>query len=233
MKIALINPNSTKAMTDKVRLVAEKFAFTETQILASNPADSPVSIEGHYDEVMSLQGLIEEVKKAKEWGADGYVIACFDDPGIAACREMVAGPVLGICEAAMHFATSLAASFSVVTTLPRSVSIIENLALHYGMNQFCKKVRAAAIPVLDLEHDPDAAKQKIKTEVLTAIKEDNCESIILGCAGMADLTAELTEECKIPVIDGVVCALKMCEAIVGAGLKTSKISSYAYPRKKD
>lgn len=232
MRIALINPNSTTSMTNKIRLVAEKFAFTGTEILASNPDSSPASIEGHYDEAMSLVGLLQEVKKAQEWGADGYIIACFDDPGLAACREIVTGPVLGICEAAMYFSATLATSFSVVTTLARSVPIIEELALIYGMKHFCKKVRYADIPVLDLEHNQDIAKQKIKNEINTAIKQDSCESIILGCAGMADLVAELSEECKITVLDGVVCALKMCEAIVGAGLKTSKICSYSYPRKK-
>lgn len=232
MKIALINPNSTAAMTEKARIVAEEFAFSGTQIFASNPTDSPASIEGHYDEIISLAGLMREVKVAQEWGADGYVVACFDDPGLPACREIVAGPVVGICEAAMHFATVIADSFSVITTLPRSVPIIEKLSHNYGMEYFCRKVRAADIPVLDLEHNPTLAKQKIKVEILTAIEQDNCEAIILGCAGMADLTAELSQECGIPVIDGVVCAVKMCEAIVGAGLTTSKINSYAYPRKK-
>jgi allantoin racemase len=232
MKIAIINPNSTSAMTQKARVAAEQFAFEKTEILASNPTSSPVSIEGHYDEVMSLAPLMQEVQKAKAWGAEGYVIACFDDPGLAACRELVEGPVIGICEAAMHFATILADSFSVITTLPRSIPIIEKLAVIYGTQNFCRKVRAADIPVLDLEHNMEAAKEKIKKEIQIAITQDNCEAIILGCAGMADLTTVLSKECKIPVIDGVVCAIKMCEAIIGAGLKTSKISSYSYPRKK-
>lgn len=232
MKVALINPNSTAAMTKKVCIVAKQFAFSNTEIFASNPKNTPESIEGHYDEVISLAGLLAEIKKFEAQGIDGYVIACFDDPGLAACREVVAGPVVGICEAAMHFASVVADSFSVITTLPRTVPIIEKLTLHYGMKYSCRKVRAADIPVLDLEHHPDASKQKIKKEILTAVEQDNCESIILGCAGMADLTASLSEECKIPVLDGVVCGVKMCEAIIGAGLKTSKINSYAYPRKK-
>ena len=232
MKIALINPNSTASMTDKVRVVAQQYAAVTTEIYAANPSDTPVSIEGHYDEAMSLPGLLAEVKKADDWGADGIVIACFDDPGIAACREASTAPVVGLCEAAMQFASVLATSFSVVTTLPRSAPIIEECAHRYGMTHRCRKVRAANIPVLDLEHDPAAAQQKIKAEINRAVGEDNCEAVILGCAGMADLTRQLTEECGIPVIDGVVCALKLCEAIVGAGLKTSKINGYAAPRQK-
>ena len=232
MKIALINPNSTAAMTDKIRAVAEEYAAAGTDIYAANPEGTPVSIEGHYDEAMSLSGLLTEVRRANETGADGIVVACFDDPGIPACREISSGPVVGLCEAAMQFASVVADSFSVVTTLPRSVPIIEKCARRYGMSDMCRRVRAADIPVLELEHNPDRARRKIKAEIDRAVAEDNCEAIILGCAGMADLTRRLTDECGLPVIDGVVCALKLCEALVGAGLKTSKINVYALPREK-
>lgn len=232
MKIALINPNSTAGMTAKIADVARRFAFAGTEIIAANPANTPASIEGHYDEAASVMGLLAEIKKAEDAGADGYVVACFDDPGLGACREIVSGPVVGICEAAMHFASVIAPSFSVITTLPRAVPIIEELSRKYGMSHLCKKVRAADIPVLALEEEGDAAAQKIGDEIARAISEDECESIILGCAGMADLTARLSQKYGLPVLDGVVCALKMCESLAAAGLRTSKINSYAPPRKK-
>ena len=228
----MLNPNSTAAMTDKIAEVARRFAFAGTEIIAANPPDTPASIEGHYDEAASLAGLLAEVRKAEARGADGYVVACFDDPGLGACREIVAGPVVGICEAAMHCASVIAASFSVVTTLPRAVPIVEELARKYGKTHLCKKVRAADIPVLDLEEDGDAAMQKIGDEVARAAAEDKCEAVILGCAGMADLTERLSRQYGLPVIDGVVCGLKLCESLAAAGLRTSKVNAYAPPRKK-
>lgn len=229
MKLAIINPNSTESMTNKCREVAEKFKNIDTIIWASNPCNTPKSIEGHYDEVQSLMGLMQEIKKAEKWGADAYVIACFDDPGLEAARELVAGPVIGICEAAMHMTSMVASSFSVVTTLNRSVPIIENLVYKYSMNKFCRKVRAAQIPVLALEDGTCNAIEKIEKEILKSIEEDNCEAIILGCAGMADLTLELSRRCNIPVVDGVLCAVKLAESLVGARMATSKINSYSYP----
>ena len=232
MKIALINPNSTAAMTEKAAQAARHYAAAGTEIRASNPTDSPPSIEGHYDEVMAMPGLLSEMKAAREWGAQGYVIACFDDPGLGACREVVEGPVVGMCEAAMHFASIVGTSFSVVTTLPRSVPIVEELAHRYGKTAICKKVRAADIPVLDLEEDAAVAEQKISEEIARAIVEDRCEAIILGCAGMTDLTERLSQKHGVPVIDGVVCAVKLCEGLVSAGIQTCKIGGYAWPREK-
>ena len=232
MDILVVNPNSTQSMTDKIVEAARQVASPGTVIHGATAAGAPASIEGHYDEAMSLPGLMAQVREAEAMGIDGIVVACFDDPGIAACRELATGPVLGICEAAVKAASMLATSFSVVTTLPRSIPIIEHLIHGYGLSHQCRRVRAAAIPVLALEEPGSNARLKVRDEILRAIAEDHCEAVVLGCAGMADLTAWLSEETGIPVIDGVTVATRMIEALVGAGLKTSKINGYATPNSK-
>ena len=116
----------------------------------------PASIEGYYDEAFSVPGLLEEIRRGEEDGCDGYVIACFDDTGLDAARCVASGPVVGICEAAMHVATLLGGRFSVVTTLARSVPALEALARRYGVADRCR-VRAAEVPVLALE-DPVPAR---------------------------------------------------------------------------
>ena len=126
----------------------------------------------------------------------------------------------------------IATSFSVVTTLPRSVPIVEELALRYGMERHLRRVRAADIPVLALEEDGGSARNRVRDEVVLAVEQDRCEAVILGCAGMADLTAWLSEETGVPVIDGVVAAVKLVEALVGAGYGTSKVGAYAAPNPK-
>lgn len=231
MRLLVVNPNTTASMTAKIGACARTFASPGVEIIARNPPDGPASIEGHYDEAISTPGLLAEIRRGETEGVDGIVVACFDDPAIGACREIATGPVVGICEAAMHAATMIATSFSVVTTLPRAVPIIEELALRYGMERRCRRVRAADIPVLALEEAGDA-RQRILTEIREAVAQDRCEAVILGCAGMADLTEWLTREAGVPVIDGVVAGVRMVEALVGAGLRTSKIGAYAAPRVK-
>ncbi|WMS41086.1 aspartate/glutamate racemase family protein [Acuticoccus sp. MNP-M23] len=232
MKIHIINPNSTASMTDKIAAAARGIASPGTQIIATNPSGTPASIEGFADEAVSVPPLLDEIRNGTEAGADAFVVACFDDPGLNACREVTDRPVIGICEAAMMTASILAARFSVVTTLPRAIPIIEDLADHYGMGRRCRRVRSAEIPVLALEDEGDAAAQKVRAEVLKSVAEDGAEAVILGCAGMADLAAALTEEAGVPVIDGVIAATKMAEALAGLGLKTSKAGAYAFPRQK-
>ncbi len=231
-RILVINPNTTQSMTDKIGEAARSVAAAGTEITALSPDKGPVSIEGHYDEAYCVPGVVERVMEGAEAGYDGFVLACFDDPGLHSCRTAVAEPVVGICEAAMHAATMIASSFSVVSTLPRSIPVIEELGFRYGMERKLKRVWAADIPVLALEEEGSDAREKVRAAVMRAIEEDRSEAVILGCAGMADLTAWLTRETGVPVLDGVACAVKMVEGLVSLGLGTSKTGGYAWPRPK-
>ncbi|CAM3390161.1 aspartate/glutamate racemase family protein [Paracoccus nototheniae] len=232
MKLVVINPNSTASMTDKILASARAVAGPGVEVLARTAHGAPASIEGHFDEVMAAAHLLREVQQAEAEGADAIVVACFDDPAIGACREIATGPVIGICEAAIKAASMIATSFTIVTTLPRSVPVIEELVRRYGLDHQCRRVRSAAIPVLALEEPGSNARQLVRAEILRAIDEDRCEAVVLGCAGMSDLTAWLSDETGIPVIDGVTVATTFAQALVGAGLKTSKIGAYARPNQK-
>lgn len=231
MKIKVINPNTTVSMTQKIGAAAQAVANPGTEIVACNPAMGPVSIEGHYDEALSVVGLLEEVRKGGTEGVDGYVIACFGDPGLLAARELAPGPVLGIAEAAMHAASFVATGFSIVTTLSRTRVIAQQLVENYGMTRFCRNIRAIDLPVLELETEGHARKMIVE-ECRIALVEDRCGAIVLGCGGMADLPAYISNEIGIPVIDGVSVAVKFVEALVSLSLTTSKVGDLAYPLPK-
>ena len=46
MLICIINPNTTKNMTERIETVANKVASNVTTIVATNPKNGPESIEG-------------------------------------------------------------------------------------------------------------------------------------------------------------------------------------------
>jgi allantoin racemase len=230
MQICIINPNTTASMTRKIGSAAAAVAAKGTKIIAINPDFGPPSIEGYFDEAFSVPGLIDEISRAPD--ADAYIIACFDDTGLNAARCITDAPVIGIGEAAYHMATLIAGQFSVVTTLSRSIPAIEGNLVRYGLRSRCSKVRASDVPVLELEAPGSSARQRISDEIDAAIRDDGAEAIVLGCAGMTDLACSLWQEHGIPVLDGVTCAVTLCEGLVALGLKTSKIGGYAMPRAK-
>jgi allantoin racemase len=85
---------------------------------------------------------------------------------------------------------------------------------------------------LELDADPQGAIRGIVEQARIAVTQDHAEAICLGCAGMAGLEEAITTELGVPVVDGIGAAVRLAEAVVGLGLKTSKVSTYAPPDPK-
>ncbi len=229
MKIRVINPNTSVAMTARIGAAASAVAAAGTVIDAVNPSFGAPSIEDHHDDVWAAAGVIEQVRLGQSGGADAFVIACFGDPGLHAAREVADGPVIGIAEAAFHAASMLATGFSVVTTLTRTCVIAEHLLMQYGFERRCRGVHGTDIAVLELEDPASQAFDRILAASRHALAHDRSSAIVLGCGGMADLCHALQERLGVPVIDGVGAAVKLAEALVSLGLRTSKLGDYARP----
>lgn len=232
MRLLIINPNQTASMTEQAARSARRVALQTTEILLRTGTNAPLSIEGFADEARAVPSMLEQIGEAEAQGVQATVIACFDDPGLDAAREVATGPVIGICQAGVQAAMTLAKRFSIITTLPRSVPAIEDLVDRYGAHRHCRRVRAVNLPVLSLEADRGHAYALLLAEIANARDEDGAEAVVLGCAGMSDLADRLSEETGVTVIDGIIVAVKLAEALVGAGLRTAKANAYAFPRIK-
>ena len=232
MKILVINPNTTQAMTDEIHHVAQAAAAPGTTIETVQPKAGPRSIEGNADEVLAAYHTLEMVA-ATRGKYDAYVIACFGDPALAACREVSSVPVIGIAEAAFHMASLVAYKWSVVTVLPRVKPLLEELVLRNGMERRCASIRCTPLTVLEIEEDIDRTKRMMVDEARDAIANDGAEAILLGCAGLGPLDKWMQDQLHVPVLDGVACAVKLAEGLHGYGVTTSKVAAYKDPEPKE
>jgi len=228
MRILVINPNTTASMTALIGECARAVAGPGVTVDAVSPQSGPAAIECHVDDVLSVPGVVAEIARGEQEGYDGFVIACFGDPGLKAARELATGPVVGIAEAGMRTAAYLGRGFSVVTTLSRTVGHARDLAEEYGTARQCLGVHACDIPVLALETDP-TARARILRACEDALAVDGSDAIVLGCAGMADLCHELSAQLGVSVVDGVAAATTTVEALVRMRLSTGKRGEFAQP----
>ncbi|GIM96443.1 aspartate/glutamate racemase family protein [Paractinoplanes toevensis] len=231
MHIRVVNPNTTESMTALIEVTARAVTGPGVTLDAVTAPMGPASIESHYDEALAVPGLLAAVAQGERDGIDGYVVACFGDPGLDAARELANGPVVGIAEAAMHAATLVGRGFSVVTTLDRTRGRALDLAARYAPAGACRGVYACDIPVLALESDPTVLKRVVGL-ARVALERDGSDVIVLGCAGMADLCAAATAELGVPVIDGVAAATLLVQALVTMSVTTSRRGEYASPPAK-
>ncbi|MDC0610803.1 aspartate/glutamate racemase family protein [Vibrio sp.] len=232
MIINLINPNTSTGMTEAMARVAKSVAHPSSIVVARSPEHGPKSIECAFDEAVACAAMLDVVQMGEEEGVDAHIIACFGDPGLEAAREVARAPVIGIAEAAFKLATLISSRFSIVTTMCRTIPMSHHLLKKYGYEHYCASVLASDIPVLDLENITADTYNTLKADCLKAIEVDGAESIILGCAGMANLAQQLTDELGVPVIDGVCAAIKLSESLYQLNLTTSKKGQYAEPISK-
>jgi allantoin racemase len=213
--LLFVNPNTTASMTRDIEANARGAASADTVVEAINPTVGPASIEGDDDEHRCVPHLLSEIEAAaaREGNRpDGYVIACFGDPGLDQARTLVDVPVLGIAQAAMHAAALTAGGFSVVTSMSATVPRAWELAKTYTPHQ-CLGVYTCDIPVLTIDSDASTIGP-IGDLCERALAEDRSRAIVLGCAAMAKFAVPLTQRLRVPVIDGVVAATLLAEALV-------------------
>ncbi|GAA0557470.1 aspartate/glutamate racemase family protein [Paractinoplanes ferrugineus] len=231
MRIRVVNPNTTESMTALIEANARAVTGPGVTLDAVTSTMGPASIESHYDEALAVPGLLAAITAGERDGADGYVVACFGDPGLDAARELTDAPVIGIAEAAMHAATLVGRGFSVVTTLARTRGRAWDLAARYTPAGACRGVHACDIPVLALENDP-TVRRRVVDLARRALATDGSDVIVLGCAGMAGLCAAATAELGVPVIDGVAAATVLVQALLTLKVGTSGHGEYAPPPPK-
>ncbi len=232
MRILVVNPNTSEEMTRDIGEEARRYARPGTEIEVTSPAWGPRSIEGHYEEEIAAVAALETIRE-RAADFDGVVIACYGDPGLFAAREISPVPVVGIAEASMLMACTVAHRFSIVTVLPRVRPMLEDMVRLHGLQERCVSVRTTPLSVLDCERDPTAAEREIVRAARAAIAEDGAEAICLGCAGMGPLDKAVQAQVEVPVLDGVACAVKLVESLVDYGLSTSRVAAFKEPEPKE
>lgn len=231
MRLLVVNPNTTQAMTDAIAAVARRRARPGTEIEAVTAPWGTPSIESHVEEVLAAAATVEAVA-ARAGTVDGIVVACFGDPGLEAVREIAPVPAVGIAEAAMLTALTLGHRFSIVAALDRARPLMLDVARRHGLEARLASVRTTGLCVLDLERDPEAAEEAIAAAAQRAVGEDGAEAICLGCAGMGGLEERVAASVGVPVVDGVGAAVKLLEGLVDQGLRTSRAAAYEPPARK-
>jgi len=228
VKIRIVTPITSRGFAS-----AEQFHHVirpDTELSHVEIDHGPASIESAWDEMLATPQTVARIVEAERDGVDAAVINCMGDPGLMAAREAVAIPVVGPCEATMHLAAMLGHSFSVITVLRSLRRQFEEEALRYGVAEKLASVRAVEIPVLELEADRERLVRLFADEAQAAIERDGAHVTMFGCTGMLGIAGAVEAELAArgfagaPVIDSMVWAIKLAEAMADMGVRHSKLT---------
>lgn len=231
MRILIANVNTTEAITEAIAEQARSVASPGTEIVGLTPWFGAESVEGNFESYLAAIAVMDRVL-GYEGPYDAVIQAGYGEHGREGLQELLNVPVVDITDAAASTAMYLGHAYSIVTTLDRTVPLIEDRLKLSGLYERCASVRASGLAVLELEADPQRAVQAIVEQAERAVRDDKAEVICLGCGGMAGLDEQIRQRTGVPVVDGVSAAVTIAESLVRMGLSTSKVRTYATPRAK-
>ncbi|ADT99128.1 MULTISPECIES: aspartate/glutamate racemase family protein [Mycolicibacterium] len=231
MRILVANVNTTASMTEAIAESARGVAAEGTEIVGITPRFGADSCEGNFESYLAAIAVMDAVTAYPE-PFDAVIQAGYGEHGREGLQELLDVPVVDITEAAASTAMYLGHKYSVVTTLDRTVPLIEDRLKLAGLDARCASVRASGLAVLELESDPARAVEAIVRQAREAVENDHAEVICLGCGGMAELEEKVRAATGVPIVDGVRSAVTIAEGLVRMGLSTSKVRTYATPREK-
>lgn len=204
--IVVINPNSNQAVTEGLATALEGFRLVGgPEIECLTLAEGPFGIETQLDGdrvVLPLARLVEGRSDAS-----AFVIACYSDPGLDACRSVTTAPVFGIQEAGVLAAMARADLFGVIAISDGSVGRHRRYMRRMGVLDRCAGDLALNMSVDESARGAGTFDRLVETG--RALTDRGAGAIVLGCAGMAVHRAPLEAEIGVPVVDPVQAAVAM------------------------
>lgn len=222
MRLLLINPNTTEAVTERMLVVARGMVSPGTALVgvtgrfgaAYVASRSAYAIAGH----AALDAWAAADSAAGE-GYDAVVLACFGDPGLEALRELCPVPVIGMADAAVAQAAAQGGRFAIVTGGERWLAMLREFVAARGLSDRLSGIHTVAPTGGDIARAPDAALPLLAAACRDAAMA-GAGRVILAGAGLAGLAPAIAGDVPVPLIDGTLAALQAAEAAVQAGMKT-------------
>ena len=226
--IVVINPNSNRAVTQGLDAALSPFRLgggPPIECLTLSEGPFGIETQVHSDEV--VVPLVRLVESRPDAGA--FVIACYSDPGLDACRSVARAPVFGIQESGLLAAMARGDLFGVVAISGGSVIRHRRSMRRMGVLERC-----AGEIALNMSVDETARGERTSArleEVGRALRGDGADVLVLGCAGMARHRGPLEKALGIPVVDPTQAAVAMAlGAVLSGAAALLRSSEPAAPR---
>lgn len=232
MKILVLNPNTSKLVTQKIADAVNKVARKDVDYAVEQIDHGPESLESYHDETLAYPYILEKVEKANAKGFSAIVLAAFCDPGIEALRERSAIPIYGTEETTLSIALLLGNKFSILTEKKHKESVKRQHVRKLGLEQRFAGVRALNMGVVEIAEKGAQVLERGIELGNKMISEDGAEVIVMGCASMSGYQDELAEKLGVPVLDPVTITYKVAEGLADIKTVHSKVGLYATPEPK-
>ena len=206
-RILVVNPNSNEIVTQGLAAALAPVVFGDgPQIDCVTLKEGPLGIETQ-EHVEAVALPLRRLAVGSE-GVDAFVIACYSDPGLHACREATPRPVFGINECGVLTALARGERFGVIAIGQRSIRRHLRYLRQMGLSSRFAGERPLNMSVAETASGERTLERMI--EVGRQLRDlDGADVVVMGCAGMARHRRPLEAGLGVPVIDPTQAAVAM------------------------
>jgi allantoin racemase len=139
--------------------------------------------ESALGKAMAVPGMLETILRRQE-DYDAIVVGCFGDPGLDACREVAAIPVIGPGVASLGLARLVASRFGVVTMEAANARDVRDMVARCELGPNCVGVEAIDVPIAEIAERVDVVAEEL-ARLGQRLVDAGAEAIVLGCLSFA------------------------------------------------
>jgi allantoin racemase len=207
MRLLMINPNTTTAMTQKVQDAARAFLPADWSITGVSGRFGPRYIASRATFAVASHAAIDAFATHAP-GHDRVLLACFGDPGLDALREASSVPVIGLVEASALEASAGGRRYSIVTGGALWEPMLRESLQMRGLADHLASIRTVAPDGGMIARDPEGALRLLADACAACVVEDGAQAVILGGVGLIGLAHRIEPLVKAPVICSVMAGLR-------------------------
>jgi allantoin racemase len=226
MRLLVVNANTSAQVTEIVARAARLHAAPGTEIVPLTGRFGARIINTRTENAIAEHALIDLLAEHGQ-GADGVLIGVSYDTGLAAARELMRVPVVGMTEAALHTACFLGARFGMLVFGRRAEESYRELVQRYGLVQRLATLHGIDANPSDMYRNPGMVESLVVEQAGRMIDEHNVDVILLSGAAMAEMPPKVQDRIAVPVINGVECGTRLVQTLAALKLPKARAGSYA------
>lgn len=212
MKLLIINPNTSPAVTGRLAARAQAIAGPEIEIAGATGRFGARYISSRAAAAIAAHAALDALAQHGD-GVDAVCLACFGDPGLAALKEISPVPVVGMAEASCHAAAMLGRRFAIVTGGAAWEPMLTEFVASLGFADRLARVRAVPATGGEIARSPEASAAALAETCSRCAVEDGADVVILGGAGLVGMAERLQPQVPAPLLCSTTAAIEVALAL--------------------
>jgi Asp/Glu/hydantoin racemase len=213
MRLLLVNPNTSTAITAQLAREARACASPGTEVLEATGAFGAEVIATREAAEVGAAAALDAVQRETR-RFDAVLLAISLDCGLAALHAQCRVPVVGLSESALLRALQLTERAALVTLGKSMQPLYAAMVAGYGLAERMPWVRATGMTAVQFRADPPAGLVQLRA-LITEVQHEGAGAVVLAGAVLAGYAPSLQQGCEVPLIDAIPAAVARAEALVG------------------